>query len=200
MNTNEKILMQKKAPVNKRKSELSKKQVDRILNFGNSVIYPMDGLPMGVTKFQAFLSIKNLIGGKRYWQALRKAYTESDDLFVYYADVKDSFEKKRDEKEYLMTKAERSFVERLPQMINIYRGMTLLESQSEDYSVSWTLKKKTAEFFAFEHNRCLSTLGQKKVVKELTINKKDVVAYFADKKESEIIYIHKTIASMFEKT
>ena len=78
--------------------------------------------------------------------------------------------------------------------------MTESELRSEDYSISWTLNKKLAEFFAFEHTRSLNTRGKKKVVKELQINKRDVVAYFADRKESEIIYIHKTIASMFEKT
>jgi hypothetical protein len=73
---------------------MTKKEVDKIIGFGNSHLMPIEGYPIGVSKFQAFLAIRWLLKGRLYWYALRKAYDGSDNLFHYRHDVQLAFKKR----------------------------------------------------------------------------------------------------------
>jgi len=66
----------------------------------------------------------------------------------------------------------------LPKEFLIFRGY-----QGEfDDGISWTLDKEKAEWFANRFNK-------KGVVKALMVRREDVIAYFNDRQEQEIIYI-----------
>lgn len=67
---------------------MTKKEVTRILNWGNSHLARIEGWPIGISKFQAFLAIHRLLKGQLYWYALRNAYDCSDNLFGHQAPVK----------------------------------------------------------------------------------------------------------------
>lgn len=72
--------------------------------------------------------------------------------------------------------------------------MSLEEEASCNFGVSWTISEDIASFFANMYGHNYDTLGKPTVIKQLTINKKDVVAYFNDTSvhsEKEVIYIHK---------
>jgi len=168
---------------------ITKREVDTILLNGSSHIIPSPGLPLGVTKFQAFMSIKPLLKGKLYWYALRNAYDMSDNLFPYRYDLKIAFQSNELERHALMNNKERAYLQRLSEKITIYRGMTESELDSKNFGISWTLKKDTAIFFAEKYQRNLATNNFKKVVHKLILNKSDVIAFFNERKEFEIIYI-----------
>jgi len=171
---------------------MTKKEVDTILNFGQSHLIPIEGLPLGVTRFQAFLAIRSVLQGKLYWYALRNAYEGSDDLYDYRFDVKRAFESHEDQKHFLMTNKERIFLQNLPEQITIYRGMTVDELNGETFGCSWTLRKDIAEFFASDYQRNLRTSNLEKTVHEITIDKSEVIAFFNGREEFEIIYLHKS--------
>jgi hypothetical protein len=178
---------------------MTKKEVIQIIDRAKShFVDEQLGFPKGVTKFQAFLAIKPLLEGKLYWYALRETYDSSDDLYEYRADVKFAFESDEPKKEFLMNKSERRFLKGLPEKIRIYRGMTVTEKQSNDFGISWTLKKEEAEFFINDYQRNYATRHEKKCIHELAISKKDVVAFFNDREEFEIIYIHQSIREKWE--
>jgi hypothetical protein len=168
---------------------MRKKEVTTLLNWGNSHTYYIEEAVTGVTKFQVFLAIKPLLKGKLYWYALRNGYDCSDNLFHYRKDIKLAFTCKEPEREYLMNLKERRFLENLPERITIYRGMTENELKQKSFGCSWTLKKEVAEFFANTYQRNYATNYLEKVVYELTINKSEVIAFFNQREEFEIIYI-----------
>jgi hypothetical protein len=175
---------------------MKKKEITKAMVYAKSYItqignHKIEGFPIGVSKWQVFLSIKPLIKGKKYWYALRTAYENSDNLYSFRHDVLLAFLKNEPEKEYLMNAAEKRFLNSLPEQITIYRGMTTKEFKEKSFGPSWTLKKEVAEFFAHEYKRNYDTSNMKKIVHKITINKSEVVAFFNGRKEFEIIYIDK---------
>jgi hypothetical protein len=62
---------------------ITKKEIQDLLIYGSSHLEPIDGLPLGVTIFQVFLSLKPILKGKLYWETLHEAYTMSDNLYNY---------------------------------------------------------------------------------------------------------------------
>lgn len=159
---------------------MTKKEIDGIL-FG-----------IGVNSYNRFPTFLNLIPkliGKYYWYALRNSYDMSDNLFDYRNDIKLAFLSKEPQREFSMTSKERKYLKELPEKITIYRGMTESELKQNEFGCSWSLKKEVAEFFACTYQRNFATRNFKKKVHELTINKSEVIAFFNERKEFEIIYL-----------
>jgi hypothetical protein len=104
---------------------LTKKEIQDLLIFGSSHSEPIDGIPVGVTKFQIFLSLKPLLKGKLYWETLREVYTMSDNLFIYRNDLRLAFMSEEENRESLMSKKERTVLNNLPDKVKVYRGVTL---------------------------------------------------------------------------
>jgi hypothetical protein len=140
-------------------------------------------------RFQSFLKIKDQLNDKDYWLTLADAYTGSDNLYYLKEEVKEAFLEDRSQREYLMTKQELKIYNSLPENITIYRGMTVEELESGDFGVSWTLSKERAEFFAFKYGRNLSTEGKPKIVHQLEVMKVEILAYFNERNEQEVVYI-----------
>ena len=140
-------------------------------------------------RFQTFLKIKDQLNDKDYWRTLADAYTGSDNLYHLKEEVKDVFLEDRSHREFLMTKKELKIYNSLPENLTIYRGMTVEEHESGDFNVSWTLLKERAEFFAFKYGRNFSTEGKPKVVHQLEVLKVEILAYFHERNEQEVIYI-----------
>ncbi len=156
----------------------------------------IDNLLFGIevnseNRFQAFISNVKLFKEKQYWQALKLAYTCSDNLFQYKGLVKAAFLKDEPFREALMDETELSFIKSLPEEFSLYRGMTKDELKSGNLGVSWTLKEQVAEFFAFTYRRNFDTRGLEKIVYSVSVKKSDIIAVFLDREEEEIIYIHK---------
>ena len=80
-------------------------------------------------------------------------------------------------KKYLMGQENYEAYENLPDTFVVYRG---LQENAQEDGLSWTLSKDVAEWFAsrFENNG--------KII-EKTVHKTEVIAYFSDREEEEII-------------
>lgn len=170
---------------------ITKKEIQDLLIFGSSHSEPIDGIPVGVTKFQIFLSLKPLLKGKLYWETLREVYTMSDDLFIYRNDLRLAFMSEEENRESLMSKKERTVLNILPDKVKIYRGVTTDEIDSKCFGLSWSLKKEVAEFFAFKYRRNYDSSSSLKTVIEMEVDKNEIIAYFHDREEEEIIYLSK---------
>lgn len=143
-------------------------------------------------RFERFTEIATKLKGENYWHGLSGAYQFSDDLFPYKKEVKLAFRSKKPKRKCLMTPKEQGFLRNLPQRIVIYRGMTEQEYESGDLGVSWTLNRSVAEKFATKYPRNHATAHLKKMVHKITIDKKEVIAFFNEERsEEEIIYLHK---------
>ena len=85
---------------------------------------------------------------------------------------------KKAKKQELMDENEYNIFQNLPDQIPVYRG---LQPNAKELSLSWTLDRSVAEWFAKRfHNK------DPKIV-EATIQKKDVLAYFDGRNEKEIV-------------
>lgn len=140
-------------------------------------------------RFQTFLKIKDELNDIDYWRTLADAYTGSDNLYHLKEEVKEAFLEDRSEREYLMNKKELKVYNSLPENVIIYRGMTTDELESGDFGVSWTLSRERAEFFAFKYGRNYSTEIKPKVVHQLEVKKVEILSYFNERNEQEVIYI-----------
>jgi len=140
-------------------------------------------------RFQTFLKIKDELNDIDYWRILADAYTGSDNLYYLKEEIKEAFLEGRSEREYLMNKKELKVYNSLPENITIYRGMTTEELESGDFGVSWTLSRERADYFAFTYGRNFSTEGIPKVVHQLEVKKVEILAYFNERNEQEVIYI-----------
>ena len=140
-------------------------------------------------RFETFLKLGNNLKGELYWYALQIAYQMSDNLYLHRDQVKTAFCRNQPGRQKLMRLEELEYLKALPDHLSIYRGMTEQELNNGNYGVSWTLKKEVAEFFAFSYIRNFDTDHYAKVVHELNIRKKEVIALFLGRQEYEIIYI-----------
>lgn len=140
-------------------------------------------------RFLFFHKMSKHLPPKVYWQLLADAYTVSDDLYLHRHKIRRCFSSEHPFREYLMNKRERAFFEKLPDTVIIYRGMTVKEYDSGKHGLSWTLSYKVAKFYRDMYRRNYSTALEPKTIKELCINKSQIVAYFNGRKESEIIYL-----------
>lgn len=136
-----------------------------------------------------FEKISPLLSDKGYWHALGFAYTCSDCTDNYsIEDKRMFFTSNRFHREYLMNAQERRYFKSLPDVVTIYRGMTIIELESGEYGLSWSLSKKVAEYFAYKYVRYAKYLNEKKTVHSITVEKHQIIAYFSGRKEREIIY------------
>lgn len=143
-------------------------------------------------RFPTFLDIceEMDLKGELYWYALRDCYSCCDNTYQFRLMIKDAFGRNTPHREYLMSKKEKEYLEKLPDTLTIYRGMTVKEFESGKFGVSWTLKESVARFFIETYGRNYDTQDWPKTIHQLTIKKEDVVAYFGERKEFEIIYLH----------
>jgi hypothetical protein len=91
----------------------------------------------------------------------------------------------------LMSKKEIKILNNLPDKVKIYRGVTTDEIENNDFGLSWSLNREVAEFFAFKYRRNYDTSSSLKTVIELEVDKNEIIAYFHDREEAEIIYLSK---------
>ena len=146
-----------------------------------------------VNRFEKFLQIKESLSDKEYWVALSFAYTSTDYLGRYYNEINEAFLSNRPYREYLMSEEETLFLNSLPEGITIYRGMFVKDHQVNHFGVSWTLSRKVAEFFATINGRTHNPNKDKRKVYKKIINKSEVIAYFKERNEYEIIYVEKPV-------
>jgi hypothetical protein len=145
---------------------------------------------IGVSKFQAFLAIKPILTEKLYWYDFRRGYTETDDLYQFRFDIKESLEKYKGSRFKIMNWKEKRHFEKLGETLTIYRAMTVKEKKSKDYGISWTLKREVALSLAEKAIHLNPTTKKMKtIVHSIKITKSDAIAFINQRKEYEIIYV-----------
>jgi len=138
-------------------------------------------------KIKYFIEYNNQLSDDEYWRHLSQIYQYQDYNPVPYEILKALFKNNRKGKENLMEQEEKEIFETLPDQVLIYRAMSLKEFESGKFRLSWTLDKKVSEKFK-ERNSML--YSEEHVIHNLTVSKKDILAFFDGRDEKEIIYLH----------
>ncbi|AJW63676.1 hypothetical protein VO54_02204 [Elizabethkingia miricola] len=132
-----------------------------------------------------FQIYQNLFSDEDYWKNLVDAYkTQYYDSKLPHAILTNLFSSERSGKEYLMNKENKEAYDRLPNNVNIYRGMSVKELNSKKFRLSWTLNKDIAEQFK---TRNAVLYNQNTVVHEMQIEKDRILAYLGSEEEEVII-------------
>lgn len=150
----------------------------RALDEGNYSQYIM--LHERPYRLQAFLDVSDEMSNDDYWSILGDIWTDTENQWQNIDDWQMLLESDRPNRELIMTEDERSQLEKLPEVITIYRGY---QRGKNDNGLSWTTDRSKADWFA----RRLAREDDDPAVAERQINKKDVVAFFSRRGENEIV-------------
>jgi hypothetical protein len=128
------------------------------------------------------------------FEVFREAYCASDNIYMQIIISKISFNLKsflnllqtaKIDFYDLMRKDEKVYFENLPIHFNIYRGMSELEKESNDYGISWSQSKEEAEnYIYFDKNK-----ANKGSLVSKQIYKIDILTIFSVHGKMEIVYI-----------
>lgn len=133
-------------------------------------------------RLQAFLVIEKDLEDERYWKLASSIYQDSENIFQNFQTWKKIWKTDRAGRFNTMDEEERKTLEDMPKELTIYRGT---KYRSSAYSLSWTIDRDRAVWFA---RRFRSGNGY---LAETIISKTNVLAYLANRNESEIVCLPK---------
>jgi len=136
--------------------------------------------------FRIVDELKDEIKDKDYWMLIGFCYTVSDFCYNDYETLKKYLNTNRVNKEHIMNEEDRSFLNSLPDQIKVFRGCSKKEIKNGVFRFSWTLDREIAYFFAYKYRRNSNIDCD---IVEQIIDKKDVLAYFNDRNEQEILLV-----------
>jgi hypothetical protein len=130
-------------------------------------------------RLEAFAQIENLLNDVEYWNLLGSIWTDTENGWANLKQWKKFFKSKRTSRNYLMDSEELKILDNLPKSVTIYRGC---QKDVNENGISWTLDKDRAEWFA-------TRFKQEGLVLEKTILKRDIIAVFTGRSESEVVIL-----------
>lgn len=134
---------------------------------------------------------------KQYWYLIGQCYITTNLPHSDMDTVLGFINTDRANREYMMSEEDRKYFDNLPAEVIIYRGCSVKEIESGEFRISWTLDRSIAEYFAYEYiNPNFETSLEKdkdqyNVIQKVVL-KSELIAYFSDRNEFEILYIPNT--------
>ena len=147
-------------------------------------------------RFHQFVKIVPRLSPGQYWQLLREVWMMVEVVQPDKRKWLSLLESKRPDRKSLMTQQEHKGLARLSDEIEIWRGYG---HKAGLRGLSWTLDRKKAEWFASYacggRRALLATEqhGSTPIIVEATCHKSDVLAYFIEREESEIVVNPKNV-------
>lgn len=132
-------------------------------------------------RLDAFTLIQSKLSDTQYWSLLSDIWTDTENQWQGLKKWKQLLSSKRPYRHYMMSEEEDNTLRALAEEVTIYRGC---QKGINEGGLSWTLDKSKAKFFA---NR----FGKKGIILEKKISKKDIVAVFMGRGESEVIFLER---------
>lgn len=131
------------------------------------------------------------IADAEYWRLVAAGWVWCESLPDEGCDLdwRQLFCSKRRRRSALMTNEELADLADLPDPLRVFRGFAGLSGQA---GLSWTLERAVAERIARERH----ALPPTPQIAEGLIRKRDVIAYFADRGEREIIALPESVGAV----
>ena len=127
----------------------------------------------------AFSQFNKVMTPEQYWTILRSIWTDHEFPSVEKNLWLSMFEATNKSKRKLMTGEERRSLNRLPKVVDIYRGYD--GKHGSPLGLSWTLSKDKAIWFADRFG------GEEPIVASATCKQESIIALFKGRKEEEVI-------------
>jgi hypothetical protein len=140
-------------------------------------------------RFGAFLEIVPQLTDPEYWEMVREVWMTQETIRPNERKWLELLQSPRACREALMSQAERTELAAMLDQIEIWRGCG---TPSGVKGLSWTSRRKQADFFAeyaCDARRRFMTgeAGTEPLVVSAVCRKADVLAYFTEREESEIV-------------
>lgn len=158
--------------------------LEEALNTGNWMKYVI--LHERPYRLDAFLLIDGDVDDDAdYWSLVSDIWTDSENIFQHLTEWLDIFDadNPRGDRERIMHQSERDALARMDPVIRIYRG-SHRPFPIDRQGLSWTLDREKAEWFS---TRLMGTREAYPRVLTGTIMRDNVIAYFTDRGEEEIV-------------
>lgn len=172
-----------------RQFEAKRQRLASVLEEGNYQTYVY--LHERPYRWDAFASIADRLDNETYWRLLASVYIDSENHHENTDTVREFLVSDRPGREAMMQEDEREAFRALPEVLTIHKGfLDPREEDSEDYfeddgdSFSFTLDLEIAQWFA---SRFQGVRPGAPVVQTLQCDKKDALALFTRRGESEIL-------------
>ena len=136
----------------------------------------------------AFVANEHQFTDREYWKLLGQIWIDSENIRQNVRTWQKLLASDRGDRAEIMNAEERADLAAMPAWITVYQGHT----DKADDGWSWTTNRDTAVWFAkrfgdFEDAKPMLTSG--------TVRRKDVLAYFARRNESEILVPRRFVKS-----
>lgn len=142
----------------------------------------------GHYRLSGFLQIEALLTDHDYWPMLRDVWLHSDIMLKNKDTWLRLLRSKRKDRQLLMTEADNIKFAAKGDPLTIYRGFASARSMD---GISWTLDPERAKWFALyacdPRRRFMGARGRSPSVVSGTCLKSDVLAFFSQREEEEIV-------------
>lgn len=133
-------------------------------------------------RLHAFVRHMDAMDDETYWSLLRDVWVDTEFPWRNMSTWKNLFAAKRPyRRSFLMMPDEFNALSNMPKRVRVYRGCEL-EHEADGCGISWTVRKDVAEFFARRFDRGGSVITAE-------VDRGDIVAYFDNRNEDEVILI-----------
>lgn len=146
----------------------------------NTVIY----LHERPWRLDAFLGIADQLSDDEYWNLLGDIWTDTENLWQNYDEWHEALMAERGAREQIMAPEERAFLDAQPDEFTIYRGYHTEGDSGPLRGYSWTLSREKAEWFGKRRAADMTPM-----LATATIRRDDVIAYFNERGEDEIVVL-----------
>jgi hypothetical protein len=131
-------------------------------------------------RVNAFVNIAPRMSDVQYWQTLADLWIDSENIRQSPRVWEGLMRSKRPNREAIMDEGELAELAAMPGLIVVYQGHTTRKHDGW----SWTINRSKAEWFA---HRFSSFESSPPVLTEGVVYKRNVIAYFTSRGESEIV-------------
>jgi len=131
-------------------------------------------------RINAFQEVMDLMSDQAYWKLLGEAWIDSENIRQSPQVWQELMRSKRPEREAIMDEGELAELAAMSDVIPVYQGHTARKHDGW----SWTINRVKAEWFAHRFSMFESSPP---VLTEGIVYKRNVIAYFTSRGESEIV-------------
>jgi hypothetical protein len=128
----------------------------------------------------ALMEVAPLLRGPNYWELVADTWMIIDCVWEGRRAWRKLWLSKEPHREAAMSCDDQEYLTALPDILTIYRGV---QFRAAIHGLSWTLSRERAEWFALWR---LPKRGQPMVL-EAQVSKSDVIAYFSEREEDEVV-------------
>ncbi len=163
----------------RKKEALEKRAFDDYLSFFGSH-----------ERFREFVMLRLFLKDEEYWPLLREVWIMNETSMPHLDLWCRLFRSKRSQRQLLMQPEEHAALAQMPDEVTIWRGAG---QEAGIRGLSWTLNEERARFFADyscgprRGHLTPGWQGTKPMVAKAICRKNDILGYFTDREEAEIV-------------